>query len=90
MSSDEIVCRELVELAGDYLEAALPASDLELAEEHLAICAFCREYVDQLAATAAAVAATAPDAPADDAVRALVGAFAARTRNGRAPTSPRA
>ena len=84
MSHDEIVCRDFVELATDYLDAALPASDLELAEEHLVICAVCREYLDQIATTAAALAATAHDAPADDAVRALVGAFAAGTRNGGA------
>jgi predicted anti-sigma-YlaC factor YlaD len=80
----EIVCRDFVELATDYLDGALPASELELAEEHLVICSLCREYLDQIAATAAAVAATAADAPADDAVRALVGAFAARNRDGGA------
>jgi predicted anti-sigma-YlaC factor YlaD len=84
MSHDEIVCRDFVELASDYLDGALPAPDLELAEEHLVICSLCREYLDQIAATAAAVAATAPEAPADDAVRALVGAFAARAQSGGA------
>jgi predicted anti-sigma-YlaC factor YlaD len=82
MSHDEIVCRDFVELATDYLDGALPASDFELAEEHLVICSLCREYLDQIVATAAALAATARDAPADDAVRALVGAFAARARDG--------
>ena len=84
MSHDEIVCRDFVELATDYLDGALPASDLELAEEHLVICSLCREYRDQIAATAAAVAATACEAPADEALRALVGSFAARSRDGGA------
>jgi predicted anti-sigma-YlaC factor YlaD len=84
MSHDEIVCRDFVELATDYLDGALPASGLELAEEHLVICSLCREYLDQIAATAAAVGATAPDAPAEEALRALVGAFAARPRDGGA------
>ena len=87
MSHVEIVCRDFVELATDYLDGALPASELELAEEHLVICSLCREYLDQIAATAAAVAATAPDAagaPGDDALRALVGAFAAHMRSGGA------
>ena len=84
MSPVDIVCRDFVELATDYLDGALPASELELAEEHLVICSLCREYLDQIAATAAAVAATAADAPGDDALRALVGAFAARMRNGGA------
>jgi anti-sigma factor RsiW len=84
MSHDEIVCRDFVELATEYLDGALPEADLELVEEHLVICALCREYLGEIEATAAAVAATARDAPAEEALRALVGAFAARTRDGGA------
>ena len=79
-----MTCEEVAARVTDYLDGVLPASELELAEEHLVICSLCREYLDQIAATAAAVAATAPDAPGDDALRALVGAFAAGMRNGGA------
>jgi predicted anti-sigma-YlaC factor YlaD len=84
VTGDEIVCRDFVELATEYLDGALPEHDLELVEEHLVICSLCRDYLDQIEATAAAVGATAGDAPAGEAVRALVGAFVARTRDGGA------
>jgi anti-sigma factor RsiW len=84
MRHDEIVCREFVELATEYLDGALPEADLELVEEHLVTCSSCRAYLGQIEATAAAVRSTAHDAPAEDAVHALVGAFTARTRNGGA------
>jgi predicted anti-sigma-YlaC factor YlaD len=83
MSHDEIVCREFVEAATEYLDGALPESDLELVEEHLVICALCRTYLDQIAATAAALGATDDDEPPEATLRVLVSAFAAR--DGRTP-----
>jgi anti-sigma factor RsiW len=44
----ELTCRELVELVTDYLEERLSATDRARFEEHLAICADCREYVEQM------------------------------------------
>ena len=79
MSADEIVCREFVELATDYLEGAMPDETLELVEEHLAMCDWCRDYLDQIETTAHVVGAAAdgPDAAASggDARRRLLGAF---------------
>ncbi len=87
MSFDEIVCREFVELATDYLEGAMPEPTLELVEEHLAMCDWCRDYLHHIEATAGAVAAPADDArfapaPPDSALHSLVGAF--RRRSGGA------
>lgn len=45
---DDITCRELVELVTDYLESALPPSDLARFEAHLKICEPCRDYVQQV------------------------------------------
>jgi predicted anti-sigma-YlaC factor YlaD len=84
MRHDEIVCREFVEIATEYLDGALPEADLEVVEEHLVICSSCRAYLGQIEATAAAVGSTAHDTPTEETVRALVGAFAVRTRNGGA------
>ena len=56
VSFDEIVCREFAELATDYLDGALPDATLELVEEHLAMCDWCRDYLGQIEATSAAVA----------------------------------
>jgi predicted anti-sigma-YlaC factor YlaD len=83
MSHDEIVCREFVEVATEYLDGALPESDLERVEEHLVICALCRTYLDQIAATATALGATDDDEPPEATLRVLVSAFAAR--DGRTP-----
>ena len=88
MSADEIVCREFAELATDYLEAAIPDETLELVEEHLAMCDWCRDYLSQIETTARAVGAAADDAgtpPPTATLQALVGAFRARTRGDSEP-----
>jgi anti-sigma factor RsiW len=49
--TDELTCRELVELVTDYLEGALPPGDVERFERHLAICPGCTTYVEQIRET---------------------------------------
>jgi predicted anti-sigma-YlaC factor YlaD len=86
VSVDEIVCREFAELATDYLEGAMPDETLELVEEHLAMCDWCRGYLDQIETTAHVVgaAADAPDAqPLAETFEGLLGAFRARMGGGR-------
>lgn len=51
----EMPCQELVEVITDYLEGALPDRDRIRFEEHLAVCAKCREYVEQFRRTIQAV-----------------------------------
>jgi predicted anti-sigma-YlaC factor YlaD len=85
MSPDEIVCREFVELATDYLDGALPEPTLEVVEEHLAMCDWCREYLREIRTTAGAVAETAEEprfAPAEPVMQQLVGAFRRRRYGG--------
>ena len=87
MSFEEIVCREFVELATDYLDGAMPEPTLELVEEHLAMCDWCRDHLHHVEATAGAVAATAEDrrfapAPPETTLQSLVGAFRRRTGGG--------
>jgi predicted anti-sigma-YlaC factor YlaD len=81
---DEIVCREFAELATDYLDGAMREETLELVEEHLAMCDWCRDYLHQVEATADAVAAEAeaPPAAPEETLSALVGAFRSRTSGG--------
>ena len=47
----DLACRELVELVSDYLENALPATERERFEAHLAECEGCDAYVEQVRAT---------------------------------------
>jgi predicted anti-sigma-YlaC factor YlaD len=87
VSVAEIVCREFAELATEYLDGAMPDETLELVEEHLAMCDWCRDYLQQIETTARVVAdaagpQTGPPAPTLDA---LVGAFRARTREDGSP-----
>ena len=87
MSGDEIVCRQFAELATDYLEGAMPDETVELVEEHLAMCDWCRDYLSQIETTARAVgeADGAESAPPAETLDALLGAFRARTGGGGGP-----
>ncbi len=46
-TSAELTCKELVELATEYLENALPPSEVRRFEEHLRGCTGCRTYLEQ-------------------------------------------
>ena len=54
-SAEHITCQEVVELVTGYLEAALPADETALFEQHLNFCEGCVWYVDQIRTTIATV-----------------------------------
>jgi predicted anti-sigma-YlaC factor YlaD len=54
--SDEIVCRELVELVTPYLENVLPPDERALIDRHLNECDGCRTYLEQMQMTIRAIA----------------------------------
>ncbi len=60
---EEILCREFVELVTDYLEGALPAERVELVEQHLVMCDWCKTYLEQLEATVRALPEAAEPEP---------------------------
>jgi predicted anti-sigma-YlaC factor YlaD len=47
----ELVCRELVEMVTEYLEGSLRSRDRRRFERHIAQCADCLRYVDQIKLT---------------------------------------
>lgn len=49
--TEELTCRELVELVTDYLEGALPPEDAARFARHLALCPGCTTYVEQVRET---------------------------------------
>jgi len=53
--TDEIVCKELVELVTPYLEDVLPANERAAIDRHLAACDGCRTYVEQMRQTIRAI-----------------------------------
>lgn len=80
MISDEVTCRQFVELVTDYFEGALDARTLNQVEEHVVMCDWCVTYAEQIRATVDALGQltgpTPPDPP--DAVLAAL-----RARSGR-------
>jgi anti-sigma factor RsiW len=54
-TSDEVVCRELVELVTPYLEDVLPANERAAIDRHLAQCDGCDTYVEQMRQTIRAI-----------------------------------
>ena len=52
---DEVTCREFVELVTDYWEGSLPEDRMELVEEHLVMCDWCKTYLEQMEATVEAL-----------------------------------
>lgn len=48
MSAHDITCRQLVEVITDFLEGALPVEERDVIERHLAMCAWCETYLDQV------------------------------------------
>jgi predicted anti-sigma-YlaC factor YlaD len=47
----DLTCKELVELATDYLEGTLPEPDRVRLEAHLEVCEGCRNYLEQMRRT---------------------------------------
>ena len=48
MTGGDLTCKEVVEIVSDYLEDALSAQDRARFEAHLAGCAGCTTYVEQM------------------------------------------
>jgi anti-sigma factor RsiW len=51
MTTDDLACKELVELVTEYLEGALPPTDRVRFEAHLAACDDCATHLDQMRLT---------------------------------------
>jgi anti-sigma factor RsiW len=70
-----MTCREVVELMTDYLEGALTAADRVRFEEHIAACAGCTGYLEQLRASLRVLGALAEVPVPEPQRRELVAAF---------------
>ena len=75
MTTQEMACRELVELVTDYLEGAMAVPDRERFEAHLAECPYCVLYLEEMRATIRSVGALREDAVSEDAWRGLLDVF---------------
>lgn len=77
----DVACIELVELLTDYLEDALPPDEVAAVEAHLAGCAGCAMYLEQMRTTIRRLGSVPVDSLSTEAVDALMTAFA-RHRTG--------
>jgi|tagenome__1003787_1003787.scaffolds.fasta_scaffold20685449_2 hypothetical protein len=68
----EIVCIEFVALVTDYMEGVLPEDQVDLVEEHIVMCDWCKTYLDQIEATVDALPEALDDEPAPDDTRATL------------------
>ncbi len=75
MDAQGLTCRELVELVTEYLEQALPARERARFEAHLATCAGCHAYVEQMRRTVATLGRLPEGALAPDCREELLGLF---------------
>jgi anti-sigma factor RsiW len=54
-AADDLACQELVEIITDYLEDALSPADRARFEAHIAACADCTAYLEQMRQTVSVV-----------------------------------
>jgi hypothetical protein len=59
--ADHLSCQEIVDLATDYIERALPVEESALFEQHVNFCDGCDWYLDQMRTTIAAVGGIAQE-----------------------------
>jgi anti-sigma factor RsiW len=57
----DLVCQQAVELVTDYLEGRLSRKQRRRFESHLRACPNCREYLEQMRRTIAALGAVEPE-----------------------------
>jgi anti-sigma factor RsiW len=81
--ANDLSCQELVELVTAYLDGALPEPERACFEEHVALCAGCRNYLESMRITISLVGQVSEDALSPHARAALLDAFRDWKRAGR-------
>ena len=77
MSYGDLPCRDFVELATDYLEGSLTIEQRLVVERHLAFCATCVDYLDQMRAVIKTTGALREEDVPEPVMESLVDAFRA-------------
>ncbi len=77
---DELSCREVMEILGDYLEGAMTPDARVRLEEHLADCDGCTAYLEQLRVTIGLSGRLSEEAVSAQAMAPLLEAFRAWRR----------
>jgi len=79
MSLGDLPCVDFVELATEYLEGALSVEQRLVMERHLAFCAPCVDYLEQMRATIAATGTLREEDVPEPVIEPLMAAFRALT-----------
>jgi predicted anti-sigma-YlaC factor YlaD len=74
---EELSCREVVEILGDYLEGVMPPADRARLEDHLVFCEGCADYLAQLETTVRLTGRLTEEAVSPEAMAPLLEAFRA-------------
>ena len=77
---EELSCREVVEILGDYLDGAMTPADRVRLEAHLADCEGCSAYLEQLRVTIRLSGRLSEEAVSSEAMAPLLEAFRAWRR----------
>ncbi len=77
---EELSCREVVQILGDYLDGAMTPEDRVRLEQHLADCDGCTTYLEQLRVTIRLNGRLPEDAVPAEAMAPLLEAFRAWRR----------
>jgi anti-sigma factor RsiW len=75
LTAEAMSCQELVELVTAYLESTLTPTERIRFDGHLAECATCQVYLEQIRQTIALTGRVTPEALSPDAERDLLRAF---------------
>ncbi len=75
MPSNELSCREFIELVTEYLEGTLPPEEIQRFEAHLAWCDGCGTYLEQMRQTIQLTGKLTEEQISDQAKEKLLSAF---------------
>jgi anti-sigma factor RsiW len=73
--TEEMSCRELVEVITDYLDGTMAAEDRARFDAHLAECPYCVNYLDQMRETIASLGELSEEALSPETRAELLAAF---------------
>jgi anti-sigma factor RsiW len=83
-----MTCRELVELVTDYFDGALSVEDRARFEAHIADCALCTRYLEQMRVTIRTVGRIDEESLAPDVRATFLAAFSDWTAAGQPRLEP--
>ncbi len=73
--SEDLTCKELVELVTDYLEGGLSSEDRDRFEQHIVLCDGCGIYLEQMRTTVTLAGAISEESIPKEAQERLLGIF---------------